>query len=636
MVKAMTKSLAMKEGGMLEKKSAVDDDDVEAAGDVVAVVTEENERLASKSRLWKLSKPEWGYVFLGALGSLMVGVLPPCEGILTAQIVANFYEKAPDLMLEANRIYILNFLTLGVGALFGNILSGCGFSVSGFRLTRRLRQQVFEAMCRRDMGWFDFPEHSVGELTTRLETDAELVSKVNGWSLGYRLRIMATLAAGVTIALVYAWQVGLAALCCVPLIMGAALIQRVCMKRTFVKMEGTVSSPTLLENGLRGIASVQAYGLEERLCDDYTVSLQPESKGKVAMGAVAGFVYGFSQFAVFVTFAIIFYVGSQLLVQVKVNFAEFFTSVLAIMFGALGIAQVTGDFGAQQEGLAAAQRIFDIIDEPYNELDPLRKEGERPDDGIKGAISFQDVTFAYPSRPNHFVYKPSKDGDRTGFSLDIQPKQSVAFVGKSGCGKSTALQLFLKFYEATSGSVRLDGHNVMDLNTKWLREQVGYVGQMPTLFAGSVRDNILMGKANATDEEIVAAARAANAHDFCTTALSHGYDTNIGNGGMLLSGGQRQRVAIARAIISDPPILVLDEATAALDNESERIVQAALDALQEQQPRTTLVVAHRLVTVKNCDLICVLDGGGVKELGTHDELLQQEGLYHELWMKQGG
>lgn len=203
-------------------------------------------------------------------------------------------------------------------------------------------------------------------------------------------------------------------------------------------------------------------------------------------------------------------------------------------------------------------------------------------------------------------------------------------------GKSTALQLFLKFYQASSGTVSLDGHNVMDLNTKWLREQVGYVGQMPTLFAGSVRDNILMGKPNATEEEIEAALKAANAHDFCM-ALSDGYDTNIGNGGMLLSGGQRQRVAIARAIISDPKLLVLDEATAALDNESERIVQAALDALQEQQPRTTLVVAHRLVTVKNCDLICVLDGGGVKELGTHDELLQnKDGLYYELWMKQGG
>jgi ATP-binding cassette subfamily B (MDR/TAP) protein 1 len=250
----------------------------------------------------------------------------------------------------------------------------------------------------------------------------------------------------------------------------------------------------------------------------------------------------------------------------------------------------------------------------------------------------------------------------------------VAFVGKSGCGKSTALQLFLKFYEANSGSVTLDGKDVRDINTKWLRQNVGYVGQMPVLFAGTVRDNILMGKPDATEAEIIKAAKAANAHDF-VTGLNAGYDTDIGSGGMLLSGGQRQRVAIARAIISDPAILVLDEATvsktmhldsvccmalrpilmalvvlvltyfnlliiftyqAALDNESERIVQAALDDLQEKQPRTTLVVAHRLTTVKNCDQICVLDGGGVKELGSHSELLDKKGLYSELWMKQGG
>lgn len=203
-------------------------------------------------------------------------------------------------------------------------------------------------------------------------------------------------------------------------------------------------------------------------------------------------------------------------------------------------------------------------------------------------------------------------------------------MGKSGCGKSSALQLVLRFYEVSDGGVFVDEHNVEDLNVTWLRDQIGYVGQQPVLFSGTVRENILLGKPDATEDEIVEAAKAANAHDF-VVKLSNGYDTDIGAGGSLLSGGQKQRIAIARAIVKNPQMLVLDEATSALDNESERVVQAALDELQQKQPRTTLVVAHRLMTVKQCDKIVVLDKGKVKELGSHDSLLSQKGLYHETY-----
>eukprot|EP00567_Pseudictyota_dubia_P003208 CAMPEP_0197456878 /NCGR_PEP_ID=MMETSP1175-20131217/44537_1 /TAXON_ID=1003142 /ORGANISM="Triceratium dubium, Strain CCMP147" /LENGTH=1434 /DNA_ID=CAMNT_0042991077 /DNA_START=181 /DNA_END=4485 /DNA_ORIENTATION=- len=625
-------SVFTEEGGTEDVENKGEDADAVAA----AEAEQEEVKLASKSRLWDMNRPEWGYIAMGTIGSCMVGALPPCEGILTANIVANFYEQSPENMRDANYVYIMSFLALGAGCLIGNILAGCGFSVSGYRLTQRMRGEVFEAMIRRDMGWFDFPEHSTGELTTRLEADAEAVAKVTGWVLGYRVRICATLIAGVAIALAYAWQVGLVAFACIPLIMGAAIVQKCCLSKRFIVDQGPdyISPPTLLEQGLRGINSVQAYGLEEKMCNNYTKALQPEAEGKIRMGAVAGFVFGFSQASVYCSFAVLFYVGSQLLIQMKIDFREFFTAILAVMFGALGIAQVTVDFNAQEEGLAAAQRIFDIVDEPYNDLDPLSKEGDEPD-SVEGAISFESVNFAYPTRPNHPVYYPSKDGTRDGFSLSISPQDSVAFVGQSGCGKSTALQLFLKFYVSSSGTVNLDGHDVTKLNTRWLRRQIGYVGQMPVLFAGTVRENILRGNERATEDEIVAAAKAANAHDFIM-GLSDGYDTDIGVGGMLLSGGQRQRIAISRAIVSNPKILVLDEATSALDNESEKIVQAALDDLQEKQPRTTLVVAHRLGTVKNCTKIAVLDRGGVRELGSHDELLELKGLYHELWMKQGG
>ena len=292
---------------------------------------------------------------------------------------------------------------------------------------------------------------------------------------------------------------------------------------------------------------------------------------------------------------------------------------------------MNADFKAKQDGQAAAARIFAITDAPLDNSDPFSDKGEKPS-SLDGAISFESCCFHYPTRPNHEIYYKSEEKD--GFSLAIAAKQTMAFVGKSGCGKSTALQLVLRFYEVSDGKVRVDDCNVEDLNIGWLREQIGYVGQQPVLFSGTVRSNILLGKPDATEEEIIKAAKAADAHDF-VMELGDGYDTDIGTGGSLLSGGQKQRIAIARAIVKDPKILVLDEATSALDNVSEREVQAALDSLQESQPRTTLVVAHRLTTVKNCDQIAVLGGGGVQELGSHSELLSQKGLYHELWMKQG-
>ena len=200
-------------------------------------------------------------------------------------------------------------------------------------------------------------------------------------------------------------------------------------------------------------------------------------------------------------------------------------------------------------------------------------------------------------------------------------------------GKSTILQIVMRFYEITGGSAALDGREFSDLNVNHLRSQIGYVGQLPTLFNGTVTQNVLLGKPDATDEEIIAACKAAQAHDFIMN-LSDEYDTEVGPGGGLLSGGQKQRIAIARAIIRNPKILVLDEATAALDNESQKLVQATLDELQVSQPRTTLTVAHRLLTVKDCDKIAFLGEGGVLEMGKHSDLLELKGNYYELWCMQ--
>mmetsp|Transcript_29626 Transcript_29626/g.43687 ORF Transcript_29626/g.43687 Transcript_29626/m.43687 type:complete len:534 (-) Transcript_29626:101-1702(-) len=479
------------------------------------------------------------------------------------------------------------------------------------------------------MGWFDLPEHSTGELTSRLGADAETVAGVTGIQLGYRVRVISNLVAGVTIALIYDWRIGLVACACVPLIMLAGVVQGICLGRRFVSKG--ISPNTLLEQGLRGITSVQAYNLQTKVGDDYAAALKPEIANNTKRGFFAGIVFGFSQFSVFLSFSIIFYYGSQLLVDQDVDFVGFFVPVLSVMFGALGASQVSADFQSTRDGKAAAARIFDIVDEPFDDTDPFSEKGDKPE-SFQGSIQFEGCHFHYPTRPDHPIYYPTEDHD--GFSLMVEAKKSCAFVGKSGCGKSTAEAMVLRFYEPTSGQVLIDGKDVKELNITWLRKQMGYVGQNPVLFSGTIKDNILLGKPDATDDEITAACKAANAHGFIS-GLEQGYNTDIGTSGSLLSGGQRQRVAIARAIISNPPVLILDEATSALDNESEKIVQAALDEMQKTQPRTTLVVAHRLTTVKDCDNICVLGDGGVQELGPHSELLAGKGLYHQLWKLQG-
>lgn len=416
----------------------------------------------------------------------------------------------------------------------------------------------------------------------------------------------------------------------VPFIVGAAVLQAACTKRIVQQTQG-LSSATILERGFHDVNVLQAYNLQDDVSDSYSHALKPDARYKVKQGIYSGLVFGFSQFAIFSTFALLFYAGIQLMVDGKVTFQNFFISLLAVMFAAFGVGQTNADFSAKRKGLVAAARMFSILDEPLDKDDPLSKDGKRPS-SLDGKISFKACSFSYPTRPDYQIFYPTRDRD--AFTLDIASKQSVAFTGRSGCGKSTALQLVLRFYSVSSGEVTLDGENLEDVNIAWLRQQIGYVGQQPVLFNGSIRSNILLGKPDAIEEEMIKAAKAANAHDFITQ-LSNGYDTEIGAGGSLLSGGQKQRVSIARAIIKDPKILVLDESTSALDNESEKIVQAALDAMQQQNPRTTLTVAHRLSTVKDCDKIVVLDGGGVKESGSHDELLQQEGVYYNLWRKQG-
>jgi ATP-binding cassette subfamily B (MDR/TAP) protein 1 len=286
---------------------------------------------------------------------------------------------------------------------------------------------------------------------------------------------------------------------------------------------------------------------------------------------------------------------------------------------ALGVMEPT--VTALAKAKSAVWKILQVVDRRVP-IDATADSGLKPSK-VEGAIEFQDVVFAYPSRREQLVCQ--------GYNLTVEAGTTVALVGSSGSGKSTAVSLVERFYDPDSGVVRLDGVDLRELNVRWLRQQIGLVGQEPVLFSGTIADNIANGKPGATRAEVEAAARMANAHDFILE-FRQGYETDVGEKGGQLSGGQKQRVAIARAMIKSPSILLLDEATSALDNESEKIVQAALDDLMSKHKRTTIVIAHRLTTIRHADKIAVVDKGRIVEEGNHDTLMAKgpEGFYYKL------
>ncbi|GIY55270.1 ATP-dependent translocase ABCB1 [Caerostris extrusa] len=580
---------------------------------------EEQETEPSKVRLLKICAPEWPYLLVGGLASIIMGLFTPIYGIVFGDILGILAEQN-DRIISDISYYSLAFLGMAISAFIACFLQTFMFSLAGEKLTSRLRKMVFTTIISQDMSWFDEPSNGVGSLCTRLTSDASSVQGATGSRISTALQALSTLIAAIVIGLWFNYKIGIVVLCFIPLVLLATYFEsRVISGHMLNEKSGTEFASKVAIEAIESIRTVASLHQEESFYTQFRNALFEPHKKSRKNSQIRGATFGFAQSIPSFAYSASMYYGSILVAEGSLTYPDLFKVIEAVILGTAMVGQAVAFAPDYQKAKVAAVRIFKLLDlKP--KIDAFSKVGRFLDD-VKGYIRFKNVRFNYPSRPKIKILR--------GLNLEIQPGQTVALVGSSGCGKSTCIQLIERFYDAQQGDVMLDDACVKDMNVSNLRSHIGLVSQEPVLFSYSIAENIAYGDNSRKVEmdEIIEAARQANIHNFIKN-LPQGYDTPVGDKGAQLSGGQKQRIAIARALLRNPKILLLDEATSALDTESEKVDKEALD--QASSGRTCLVIAHRLTTIQKADMIVVIHRGQVVEKGTHQELLNRKGHYFKL------
>jgi ATP-binding cassette subfamily B (MDR/TAP) protein 1 len=598
--------------------------------------TTEQERIKKtvkqqRAPVWKVLKhmrQEWNYLGVGIIGSAISGCVFPLYAFCFSRIVAILSVPGKEILpspLGGNNLFAFLFIMIGIGAFIGTFTQLTAFEVSGEKFTRRLRAQVFAAYLKQEIGFFDLEENNSGALTSRLAVDARNVNEMITKVWGDIASMCTTIISSFAISFSHSWALSLILLCMAPFIVAATAYEfRIQQGFEDETNKANAESSQVAGEAIREVRTVavlnkQAY-FEERY---YHATDRPHrlAKKKAYLSSIAG---GFGKGIVIYTTALGFFAGSHLIMNGKIDFQQMFTCMIVIIVASEAAGRSTTFASAYSKAKYAAIASYEVI-ERKSRIDP-ELEGLEPSIGsLAGDIGFENIKFSYPARSDTIVF--------TGeFNLKGHAGQSIALVGRSGGGKSTVVGMLQRWYDPLTGVVSLDHNNVSSYSVYNLRSHMALVGQEPVLFDMTIGENIRFGvedHKSVSQKDVEDACKAANIHTFIS-GLPQGYDTRVGDKGSQLSGGQKQRIAIARALIRKPKVLLLDEATSALDSDSEKLVQEALDNILREGERTSITIAHRLSTVKNADVICVIKDGRVIEQGNHWELLKLNGVYSDM------
>ena len=480
-----------------------------------------------------------------------------------------------------------------------------------------LRMDAYEHIQNLEMQWFS--EQTTGGLMAIMNDDVNQLERFLDQGANDLLQVATTVIVVSAVMFILAPQVAIYAILPIPVIVGGSFLfqRRIGVRYTKVRKEvGNLNA--LLNNNLHGITTIKSFTAESREVDRVGIASQSyRDANRDAIRLSASFV-PLIRMAILFAFTANMLVGGWLALEGELSVGAYSIIVFITQRLLWPLTRLGQTFDLYQRAMASTSRVLDLLDTEVGLV-----EGDLELNDVQGTISFDSIQFSYPERESVL----------NDISLDIPAGATVGLVGSTGSGKTTLVRLLLRFHDPINGSVKLDGHEVSTLTLSSLRGAIGLVSQNTTLFPGSIRDNVLYGRPDASEEEVLEAARIAEATSFIDE-LPLGWDTDIGEEGHRLSGGQRQRLAIARAVLKDAPILILDEATSNVDNETEAALQRSIEHLSVD--RTTLIIAHRLSTVRNADMIAVLEGGKITELGTHEELSEKGGLYARLWDVQTG